>query len=71
MENKEIFKNSELIPLLIKYVKVNKVVFPIEKVKYLSNAEVIDVLKNCIDKEEIYNPNYEMVKNITLLDDND
>ena len=51
MENKEIFKNSELIPLLIKYVKVNKVVFPIEKVKYLSNAEVIDVLKNCIDKE--------------------
>ena len=49
MENKEIFKNSELIPLLIKYVKVNKVVFPIEKVKYLSNAEVIDVLKN-IDK---------------------
>ena len=33
MENKEIFKNSELIPLLIIYVKVNKVVFPIEKVK--------------------------------------
>ena len=57
MENKEIFKNSELIPLLIKYVKVNKVVFPIEKVKYLSNAEVIDELKEKI-------PNY--TKSINL-----
>lgn len=71
MENKEIFKNGELIPLLIKYVKVNKVVFPIEKVKYLSNEEVVEILKNCIDKEEIYNPNYEMINKITILDDND
>lgn len=71
MKNKQIFKNPELIPLLIKYVKVNKVVFPIEKVKYLSNEEVIEILKDCIANQIIYNPNYEMVKNITLLEDND
>ena len=28
--------------MLIKYVKVNKVIFPIERVKYLSNEEIID-----------------------------
>ena len=31
MKNEQIFKNPELIPLLIRYVEVNKVVFPIEK----------------------------------------
>ena len=31
MKNEKIFKNPDLIPLLIKYVKVNKVVFPVEK----------------------------------------
>lgn len=71
MENEQIFKNPELIPLLIEYVKVNKVVFPIERVKYLSNEEVIEILKDCIDNQIIYNPNYEMVKNITLLEDKD
>ncbi len=40
MKNKQILENDELIPLLIKYVKVNKVIFPIERVKYLSNEEV-------------------------------
>lgn len=71
MENKQIFKNPELIPLLINYAKVNKVVFPIERVKYLSNEEVIEILKDCIANQIIYNPNYEMVKNITLLEDKD
>lgn len=71
MKNEKIFKNPNLIPLLIEYVKVNKVVFPIEKVKYLSNEEVIEILKDCIDNKIIYNPNYEMVKNITLLEDKD
>ena len=71
MENKGIFKNYDLISLLINYVKVNKVVFPIERVKYLSNEEVVEVLKDCIDNQAIYNPNYEMVKSITLLEDND
>ena len=71
MKNEKIFKNPNLIPLLIKYVKVNKVVFPIERVKYLSNEEVIEILKDCIDNQIIYNPNYEMVKNITLLEDKD
>lgn len=71
MENKQIFKNPELIPMLLKYVKVNKVVFPIEKVKYLSNEEVIEILNDCTRNQVIYNPNYEMVKNITLLEDND
>lgn len=71
MKNEQIFKNPELIPLLINYVKVNKVVFPIERVKYLSNEEVIEILKDCIDNQIIYNPNYEMVKNITLLEDKD
>jgi endonuclease III len=71
MKNEQIFKNDELIPLLIKYVKVNKVIFPIERVKYLSNEEVVEVLKDCINNQIIYNPNYEMIKNITLLDDND
>ena len=41
MKNEQIFKNHELIPLLIKYVEVNKIIFPIEKVKYLSNEEII------------------------------
>ena len=71
MENKEIFKNNELIPLLIKYVKVNKVVFPIERVKYLSNEEVVELLKDCINNKIIYNPNYDMVSKITILEDND
>lgn len=71
MKNEKIFKNPELIPLLIEYVKINKMVFPIERVKYLSNEEVIEILKDCINNKIIYNPNYEMVKNITLLDDKD
>lgn len=62
MKNEQIFKNPELIPLLIKYVKVNKVVFPIEKVKYLSNEEIIKILKDCINNQTIYNSNYELVK---------
>ena len=48
MKKEKIFKNPDLIPLLINYVKVNKVVFPIERVKYLSNEEVIEILKDCI-----------------------
>ena len=71
MKNEQILEKDDLIPLLIKYVKVNKVIFPIERVKYLSNEEVINILKECIENERIYNPNYEMVKNITLLNDND
>lgn len=71
MENEQIFKNSELIPLLIEYVKVNKVVFPIERVKYLSNEEIIEVLKNCINNKIIFNPNYNMVDKITILNDNE
>ena len=71
MKNKEIFKNEELIPLLIKYVKVNKVIFPIERVKYLSNEEVIEILKECTHNQTIYNPNYDMVSKITILDDKD
>lgn len=71
MKNEQIFKNDELIPLLIKYVKVNKVVFPIERVKYLSNEEVVEILKECINNHTIYNPNYDMVSKITILDDND
>lgn len=71
MKNKEIFKNEELIPLLIKYVKVNKVIFPIERVKYLSNEDVIVILKKCIDSKTIYNPNYYTVSKITILNDND
>ena len=54
--------------MLLKYVKVNKVVFPIEKVKYLSNVKI---LNDCIDNQIIYNPNHEMIKNITLLEDKD
>lgn len=71
MKNNDFGKKDDLIPLLIKYVKVNKVIFPIERVKYLSNEEVIEILKDCIDNQVIYNPDYEMVKNITLLEDKD
>ena len=66
MKNEQILEKDELIPLLIKYVKVNKVIFPIERVKYLSNEEVIEILNDCINNHTIYNPNYEMVKNILL-----
>ena len=41
MKNGQFLEKDELIPLLIKYVKVNKVIFPIERVKYLSNEELI------------------------------
>ena len=71
MENYKIFKNNELIPLLIKYVKVNKVIFPIERVKYLSNEEVVDILKDCIKNKFIFNPRYDMVDKITLLSDDE
>lgn len=71
MENDKIFKNNELIPLLINYVKVNKVVFPIERVKYLSNEEVVDILKDCIKKKIIFNPRYDMVDKITILSDDE
>lgn len=71
MKNEQIFKNDELIPLLIKYVKVNKVIFPIERVKYLSNEEIVEILKDCINNHTIYNPNYDMVSKITLLEDNE
>ena len=69
MKNEQIFKNPELIPLLIKYVEVNKIIFPIEKVNYLSNEEIIKILKDCINNQIAYNPNYELVKKITLLED--
>ena len=71
MEKEQIFKNPELIPLLIEYVKVNKVVFPIERVKYLSNEEIIEVLKDCIDNKIIFSTNYDMVDKITILSDDD
>lgn len=71
MKNNQIVNMSELIPLLIKYVEVNGVVFPIEKVKYLSNEEVIKILKDCINSHKIYDPNYILVKNISLLSDKD
>ena len=71
MKNKQIVGTDDLIPMLLKYVKVNKAIFPIERVKYLSNEEVIEILKDCTHNQIIYNTNYEMVKNITLLDDKD
>ena len=71
MENDKIFKNNELIPLLIKYVKVNKVIFPIKRVKHLSNEEVVDILKDCIKNKVIFNPRYDMVDKITLLCDDE
>lgn len=71
MENDKIFKNNELIPLLIKYVKVNKVIFPIKRVKHLSNEEVVDILKDCIKNKIIFNPRYDMVDKITLLCDDE
>lgn len=44
MKNEKILEKDELIPLLIKYVKVNKAIFSIERVKYLSNEEIIKIL---------------------------
>ena len=44
MKNEKIIEKDELIPLLIKYVKVNKAIFSIERVKYLSNEEIIKIL---------------------------
>ncbi len=34
--------------MLIKNVNVNKVIFPIEEVKYLSNEEFIEILKELV-----------------------
>lgn len=44
MKNEKILEKDELIPFLIKYVKVNKAIFSIERVKYLSNEEIIKIL---------------------------
>lgn len=71
MNNNTIFKNEELILLLIKYSKVNHIAFPIERVKYLSNDEIIEILKECIDNKKIFNPNYMMIDKVTLLEDED
>ena len=69
MKNEQIFKNPELIPILLKYVEVNKIIFPTHEVKYFSNEEIIKILKDCINNQIAYNPNYELVKKITLLED--
>ena len=71
MENDKIFKNNELIPLLIEYVKVNKVIFPIKRVKHLSNEEVVNILKDCIKNKVIFNPRYDIVDKTTLLSDDE
>ena len=53
MKNEQIFKKPKLIHLLIEYVKVNKDVFPIDRVKYLSNEEVIEILNEGTKKAQI------------------
>lgn len=58
MKNEQIFLNSELISLLIKYVEINKIVFPIGKTKYLSNKEIVKILKKCINNQTIYKIKY-------------
>lgn len=54
MRNIKKVEKSELIPLLIKYKKIFGYVFPIQKVKYLSNEIVIERLKICIDNKKLY-----------------
>lgn len=54
MQNIKKLEKSELIPLLIKYKKIFGYVFPIQKVKYLSNEIVIERLKICIDNKKLY-----------------
>lgn len=55
MEIKEVnIKKSELIPLLIEYKKILGKTFPIDKVKYLSNEQIILKIKKCIDLRQLY-----------------
>ncbi len=71
MKNDQIIKKYDLITLLIKYVEVNKIIFPIRSVRYLTNEEIIKILKYCIANHTAYNPNYVVLKKNIILEDKD
>lgn len=71
MEKQLNISDSQLIPLLIKYKKVTGYLFPIEKVKYVSNEELIYRIKSCIKNKCKYDFKLYRLNNIQILNDDD
>lgn len=71
MENPEKWQKSELIPLLIKYKNCIGEVFPIGRVKYLSNDILIERIKECINQNKRYEVQTTKLNEIKLLSNND
>lgn len=69
MENIEKWQESELIPLLIKYKNTIGEVFPISKVKHISNDILIERLKDCITKNKKYEVQINKLNEVQLLSD--
>lgn len=47
-------QTSELIPLLIEYKRELGRIFPIEKMKHLTNNEIIERIKKCLETRNLY-----------------
>ncbi len=71
MENMEKWQNSELIPLLIKYKENIGEVFPISKVKHISNEVLVERLKECINQNKKYEVQINRLNEIQVLPDSD
>jgi len=71
MQNDENIKNNELIPLLIEYKKVTGYLFPIEKVKYVSDEDLIPRIQKCIETKTRYDFKSYKLDKIQVMSDND
>lgn len=71
MLNDKNLENNELIPLLIKYKKVTGYLFPIEKVKYVSDEELIPRIIKCIESNTKYDFKTYKLDKIQILSDNE
>lgn len=60
-----------LIPLIVRYTKKLGLLFPIDKVKHLSNDILIDRIKYCIDNNIKYNPDIFYLENVQKMSEND
>lgn len=69
MKKEEEKKKSDLIPLLIEYKKVIGELFPIERVKHLSNEVLIKRIKQCIKNKKRYDIQIFKLDNCQILND--
>lgn len=65
------YETSELIPLLIQYKKELGHLFPIEKLKHLTNEDIIERLKECLETRNLYETQIFKLDKVQKLSDND